>query len=168
MSSEQRADALHRRIALIALGGAVEGDGIERCRILIVSLSEVKVHENDPVVGDERVVYFHGLLAVHILHHDIRRAVGDELSVHYLETLLGFRAVRQIGLYIVLDLYPLHRERRKNYCRDEEDYEHPAQLYDKLRDAMHKGIPFHCHVVAPLLRLRETYLHELQKETYKL
>ena len=155
MPSEQRADALHRRIALIALGGAVEGDGIERRRVLIVRLGEVKVHENDPVVGDERVVYFHGLFAVHVLHHDIRRAVGDELPVHYLETLFGFRAVRQIGLYIVLNLYPLHRERRKNYRRDEEDYEHPAQLYDKLRNAMHEGILFHCHVVAPLLRLRE-------------
>ena len=102
----------------VVLGGVVEGDALHALDLLEILKQRFGLR-----VGD-------------VGHHQVRRAVGDELLLHHLQALLGLGARRQVGGQVVLYFHPAAGEEGEDH-EDPHQQEHQISLIDNERGKLH-------------------------------
>ena len=130
---------------------------LQRCQTGVVVLV---VGEGDGEQGGQGVVVVGGLVVVHALHalhlpdligqlfrlggghvghHQLRRAVGDELLVHHRQRLLGLGVVRQVIGQVVLHLHPVPGDGGEDQSDNGDEENETALVHDEGGQLLHKG-----------------------------
>ena len=116
-----------------------EGDGEERGKVVVVGGRFVVVNTLHALNGFDLRLERGSLIRRDVCHHDLRCAVGDELLVHNVESLLGLGIVRQIKGKVAFHLDPAAGEEGKNQQDDRKQEDEVALVYDEGGDLFHKG-----------------------------
>ena len=105
------------RLADVVVELTLEGD-VEQCRLTaVVVFVKIKLHGLDARAVGKSVFQDVGIVEGQIFNHDLRRAVGVELTAHGVKRTPSFGFCGQEMVQVVVNNGELRREYRCNDCR---------------------------------------------------